>query len=146
VSTPHGEGRGFGEELTNFLMIALIAVLGVAVVLRVAGAVAAFLSGSGQPQVGIAGGVALLFNPAHPAEVLEAPGLNTILYWSIAILLLLMLGSAIGWAWIRWRRHTHNVATDPRRLAGTASSHEVVTSASAKALLRRAVTLRPSLD
>lgn len=127
-------------------MIALIAVFGVAVVLRAAGSIAAFLSGAAQPQVGIAGGVALLFNPTNPAEVLQAPGLNAILYWSIAALLLLMLGSAIGWAWARWRRHSHNVDTDPRRLAGTASSHEVVTSASAKALLRRAVTLLPSLE
>src|SRR3546814_8778081 len=73
-STPHGQGRGFGDELTNFLMIALIAVFGVAVVLRAAGSAAAFLAGSGQPQVGIAGGVALLFNPTNPAEVLRAPG------------------------------------------------------------------------
>ena len=146
MSTPHGQGRSFGDELTNFLMIALIAVFGVAVVLRAAGSVAAFLSGSGQPQVGIAGGVALLFNPTNPAEVLQAPGLNMILYWSIAVLLLLVLGGAIGWAWVRWRRHSHNVDTDPRRLAGTASSREVVTSASAKALLRRAATLRPSLE
>jgi len=132
--------------LTNFLMIALIAVFGVAVVLRAAGSVAAFLAGTAQPQVGIAGGVTLLFSPTNPAEVLQAPGLNAILYWSIAILLLLILGSAIGWAWVRWRRHSHNVDTDPRRLAGTASSHEVATSASAKALLRRAATLRPSLE
>lgn len=127
-------------------MIALIAVFGVAVVLRAAGSVAAFLAGSGRPQVGIAGGVALLFNPTNPAEVLRAPGLNAILYWSIAVLLLLLLGSAIGWAWVRWRRHSHRADADPRRLAGTASSREVVTSASAKALLRRAVTLRPSLE
>lgn len=146
MSTPHGQGRGFGDELTNFLMIALIAVFAVALVLRAAGSAAAFLAGSGQPQVGIAAGVALLFNPTNPAEVLRAPGLNAILYWSIAVLLLLLLGSAIGWAWVRWRRHSHNVDADPRRLAGTASSHEVGTSASAKALLRRAVTLRPSLE
>ena len=146
MSTPHGEGRALGDELTNFLMIALIAVFGVAVVLRAAGSIAAFLSGSGQPQAGIAGGAALLFNPTNPAEVLQAPGLNTILYWSIAILLLLMLGSAIGWAWVRWRRHSHRTDADPRRLAGTASSHEIVISASAKALLRRAATLRPSMD
>ena len=63
MSTPDGQGRGFGDELTNFLMIALIAVFGVAAVLRAAGSIAAFLSGAAQPQVGIAGGVAMLFNP-----------------------------------------------------------------------------------
>ncbi len=146
MSAPGGQGRALGDELTNFLMIALLAVFGVTAVLRAAGSVAAFLSGSGQPQVGIAGGVAVLFNPSNPAEVLHAPGLNTILYWSIAVLLLLVLGGVIGWAWACWRRHARNVDTDPRRLAGTASSHEVVTSASAKALLRRALTLRPSLE
>src|SRR3546814_13244124 len=99
-STPHGQGRGFGDELTNFLMIALIAVFGVAVVLRAAGSVAAFLAGSGQHPVGIAGGVALLFNPTNPAEVLRAPGLNAILYRSLAVLLLLFLGCASVWAWV----------------------------------------------
>lgn len=146
MSTPSGQGRGLGDELTNFLMIALVAVFGVAVVLRAAGSIAAFLAGSAQPQSGITGGVGVLLNPTNPAEVLQAPGLHTILYWSIAVLLLLMLGGAIGWAWVRWRGHSHNVDADPRRLAGTANSHEVVTSASMKALLRRAATLRPSLD
>ena len=146
MSAPRGQGRGLGDELTNFLMIALIAVIGVAVVLRAAGSVAAFLSGAAQPQAGIAGGVALLFNPTNPAEVLQAPGLNTILYGTIAVLLLLMLGGAIGWAWVRWPRHSHTADADPRRLAGAASSHEVVTSASTKALPRRAATLRASLD
>lgn len=146
MSSPPGQGRGLGDELTNFLMIALIAVFSVAVVLRAAGTVTAFLAGLGQPKAGIAGGVGLLLNPTNPAEVLRAPGLNTILYWSVSVFLLLVLGGAIGWAWVRWRRHSRSVDADPRRLAGTASSHEIVTSASAKALLRRAATLRPSLD
>ncbi len=56
MSTPHAQGRGLGDELTNALMIALVAVFGVAVVLREAGSIAAFLTGAAQPDVGIAGG------------------------------------------------------------------------------------------
>ena len=44
MSTPHAQGRGLGDELTNALMIGLVAVFSVAVVLRAAGSIAAFLS------------------------------------------------------------------------------------------------------
>ena len=64
MSTPSGQGRGLGDELTNFLMIALVAVFGVAVVLRAAGSIAAFLAGSAQPQSGITGGVGVLLKRA----------------------------------------------------------------------------------
>src|SRR5699024_12086372 len=50
------------------------------------------------------------------------------------------------WAWVRLRRHSRKVETDPRRLAGTATNHDVAQTASPKALLRRAGTLRPSLN
>ncbi len=50
------------------------------------------------------------------------------------------------WLWIVLRRHTKKAETDPHQLAGVATGHEVETAASAKALLRRAATLRPSLE
>lgn len=146
MSAPQSQGRGLGDELTNALMIALVAVFGVAAVLRAAGSVAAFIAGSAQPGVGIAGSVNVLFEPFDPAEALQAPALNGILYWSVASALLLLLGGTIGWAWMRWRRHSRAADADPHKLVGIASSQEVAVNASAKALLHRAATLRPSLD
>lgn len=140
---PHS--RGLGDELTNALMIGLFALFGVAVVLRGAGSVAAFLAGAEPPEVGFAGGVNVLLAPADPAAALGAPGLNAVVYWVVAALLLGLLTTVIVWAWARIRRHARAVTTDPRQLQGTASGHDVVSSASSKSLLHRAATLRPSL-
>lgn len=47
---------------------------------------------------------------------------------------------------MRLRRHTRQVELDPRRAAGAATRHDVQTTASEAALLRRAGSLRPSLE
>lgn len=146
MSTSHAPGRGRGDELTNALTIGLVALFGVAAVLRGAGSAAAALAGIEQPRVEISGGVRVLFDPADPAAALEAPGLTAVLYWTVAALMLGLLGAVIGWAWVVLRRHSIDINADPRRLQGTASAHEIASRASMKALLRRAVTLRPSLD
>ena len=69
---------------------------------------------------------------------LDADGLNPTVYWIITAAMLAGLVTAGAWAWMRLRHHSRRVETDPRRLAGTATAHEVIQSASAKALLRRA--------
>ncbi|RAE31797.1 type VI secretion protein, partial [Burkholderia multivorans] len=81
-----------------------------------------------------------------PATALDAEGLSPVAYWIVTAILLGGLVTAGGWVWVRLRRHSRRVETDPRRLAGTATAHEVTQTASSKALLRRATTLRPSLD
>lgn len=143
-----GEGRqagSFGDELTNAAMIGLVVLLGVALVLRGAGSVAAWFTGAGQPASGPASGVGVLFNPGDPAAALDAPGLNPVVYWVVASLLFATLVSGGVWAWLRLRRHTHRVEQDPRHLAGIATRHEITAAASEKALLRRAGSLRPGL-
>ncbi|WP_223628915.1 type IV secretory system conjugative DNA transfer family protein [Microbacterium sp. EST19A] len=146
MSTPHAPGRGLGDELTNALIIGLVALFGVAAVFRGAGSVAAALAGIEQPRVGISGGVSVLFDPTDPAAALEAPGLNAVLFWAVAALMLVLTAAAFGSAWVMLRRHSNDNNADPRRLRGTASVHEVASSASVKALLSRAGALRPSLD
>lgn len=145
MTSAQSHSRGLGEELTNALMIGLFALFGFAAVLRGAGSVAAFLTGAKQPEIGFAGGVNVLFAPADPATALGAHGLNAVVYWVVAVLLLGLLTTAIVWAWARIRRHTRALTIDPRKLQGTASGHDVVSSASSKSLLHRAATLRPSL-
>ena len=140
------QSAGMGDELTNAVLIGLVAMFGVALILRGSGSVAAFLTGTPQPTAGPASGLGVLFDPADPAGALSAEGLNPVAYWIVTVVLLGGLGAGVGWVWVRLRRHARTTQADPRRLAGTATGHEVKTTASGKALLRRAGTLRPSLD
>lgn len=135
-----------GDELTNAALAALIGLFGVALILRAAGSVAAFLTGTRQPDAGPAAGLGVLFHPGTPATALHATGLNPLAYWTVTTILLAGLTASGTWVWTRLRRHTRTVETDPRRLAGTATRHEIVQTASTKALLHRAGALRPSLD
>ncbi len=140
------QAGGMGDELTNAALIGLIGMFGIALVLRAAGSVAALLTSTPQPDAGAAAGLAVLFNPGDPATALGADGLNPLVYWLVSTTLLGGLAAGIVWVWIVLRRHTRKTETDPHRLAGIATSHEVKTAASAKALLHRATTLRPSLE
>lgn len=140
------QSGGMGDELTNAALIALIGIFGVALILRAAGSVAAFLTGTPQPEAGPGSGLGVLFNPGDPAAALDAERLDPVAYWAITVLLLGGLATVGAWVWVRLRRHVRKVETDPRRLGGTATGPEVAQTASAKALLRRASTLRPSLD
>lgn len=144
----NGQGRqtgSFGDELTNAAMIGLVVLFGIALVLRGAGSVAAWITGTSQPAGGPASGIGVLFHPGDPATALDAPGLNPVAYWIVASLLLAALVTGGVWAWLRLRRHTHQVEQDPRQMAGVATRQEVMSAASAKALLRRATNLRPGL-
>ncbi len=68
-------------------------------------------------------------SPAHrspkPATALGADGLNPVVYWLVSAALLGGLAAGIVWVWIVLRRYTRKTETDPRRLAGIATSHEV---------------------
>ena len=134
------------DGLANLGIGLLIAAAGFAAILRVAGTIAAFLTGTTQPQAGITAGLTVLLNPADPAAALEADGLNTIAYWITTTLLLIVLGAGVWWVWTKVRHHSQSVQTDPRRLQGIATSGEVSRVASDTALIKRAGTLRPSLD
>src|SRR5699024_7744227 len=99
-----------------------------------------------QPEAGPASGLGVLFNPGNPAAALDSDELNSVAYWITTAVMLAGLVASGVWAWVRLRRHSRKVETDPRRLVGTATNHDVAQTASPKALLRRAGTLRPSLN
>ena len=147
MSTPGQRQAGsMGDELTNAALIGLVGMFGVALILRAAGSVAAFLTGTPQPAAGPASGLGVMFNPGDPAAALDAEGLNTVAYWIVTGLMLAALTTVGAWVWVRLRRRSRKVETDPRRLAGVATRPEVTQAASSKALLRRAGNLRPALD
>lgn len=140
------QAASISDGLANLGIGLLIAAAGIAAILRVAGTIAAFLTGTPQPQAGITAGFTVLLNPTDPAAALEADGLNTIAYWITTTLLIVVLGAGVWWVWTKMRHHSQSVQTDPRRLQGIATSGEVSRVASETALLKRAGTLRPSLD
>ncbi|MFC5274147.1 TraM recognition domain-containing protein [Brachybacterium sacelli] len=147
MSAPQQRQSGsMGDELTNAALIGLVGMFGVALILRAAGSVSAFLTGAPQPEAGPASGLGVLFNPGNPAATLDSDELNSVAYWITAAVMLAGLVAAGVSVWVRLRRHSRKVETDPRRLVGTATNHDVAQTASPKALLRRAGTLRPSLN
>lgn len=147
MTSPAGRhGQVMGDELTNIALAGIGGVIAVALLLRAAGTIAAFLTGAGQPDAGIAAGVGVLFNPGDPAGALGADGLSSVAYWIVAGLLLATITPAGVSGWVLLRRHARKAASDPHRQAGTATPHEAAQVASARALTRRAGTLRPSLS
>lgn len=144
-SAPRPAGS-FGDELSNLGIGLLIAAAILAGILRGAGSVAAWITGTSQPTGGVEAGLGVLLNPGDPAEALDAPGLNAIAYWTTAAVLIVAAGALGWWAWRLLRDQGRQAETDPYRIAGIATRGEVARAASPKALLHRAEHLRPSLD
>lgn len=145
MSRPRSSGS-FGDELTNILLGGFLAVAGLTVLLRGAGSVAAWVTGAGQPRGGIEAGVGVFTNPGDPATVLDAEGLSPVAYWATVVVLLALLAAVGWWVWRTIREHGRRTRTDPYRIVGIPTRADVTTAASAKALLRRAGHLRPSLE
>lgn len=137
--------RQSGDQLTNLALIALVGLAIIALVLRGAGTLAAFLTGCPQPTSGPAAGLAVLARPLDPATALEAPGLDAAAYWVVVVLLLGLLAGIGIWVWRLVVGQRQRAQADPRRLTGTATGGEVARVASRRALLRKAATLRPAL-
>ncbi|MGE3835163.1 MAG: type IV secretory system conjugative DNA transfer family protein [Acidimicrobiia bacterium] len=145
MSTPRPSGS-LGDELSNLGILILISAAILAAILRAAGSVAAWITGTTQPTGGIEAGLGVLLNPGDPATALDAPGLGAVAYWITASVLILVAGAAGWWVWRLLRDHGRQVKTDPYRIAGIATRTEVARAGSEKALLHRAGHLRPSLD
>ena len=145
MSTPR-QGGAFGDELANFGIIALIAAAVIAVLLRVAGTVTAWVTGAVQPAGGVEAGLGVLLHPADPGSALGTDGLNPVAYWIVAGSLIIAVGSAGGWVWRFFREQSRQTKVAPYRIVGIATRTDVTTAASEKALLRRAGQLRPSIQ
>ncbi|MCI1787665.1 MAG: TraM recognition domain-containing protein [Actinomyces sp.] len=145
MSQPQRSGS-MGDELTNAAIIGLLALVAFTLILRGAGSAAAWLSGTGQPSGGPASGIRVLLHPSDPGTALGAANLNPVIYWVVTAVMLTLIGTATVFVWLRVRRFTSAVEADPRRLAGTATRHDITATASTRALLKRAASLRPSLE
>jgi type IV secretory pathway TraG/TraD family ATPase VirD4 len=135
-----------GDELTNAAIIGLLVLAGFALILRGAGSAAAWLTRIPQPTGGPASGIRVLLHPSDPGTALGAANLNPVVYWVVTGLMLTLVGAAAIFVWLRVRRFTMAVEADPRHMAGIATRSDITQAASTKALLKRAASLRPSLE
>jgi hypothetical protein len=137
---------GVDDDLVNLGLILMAATGLITGFLRLAGTVAAWLSGAAQPTNGWTSGFRVLRQPGNPAQALGADGLPAWVYW---LVLAVMLAAVAACGLVLWHHIAgmrHKTIRDPRRLAGVATVRDVRAAASTKALLARGRTLRPSLD
>ncbi len=135
--------RPVNDHLVNVGLAILAAAVASTGILRLAGTIAAFLSGTPAPAKGFASAIGVLASPLDPGRALGATGLSPFVYWPVALLMFaaVCVPAVALVAWWRGRKRAPN----PRRLDGIATRGEIAEVASAKRLLQQAGTLRPSL-
>ncbi len=138
-------GGALGDEMSNLGIGLLIGAAILAGILRIAGSIAAWITGVDQPAGSLDAGLGAILHPADPALALGAPGLNPVAYWATAGVLIAAAGVAGWWVWHAIREHGRQIKADPYRIVGIATRTDVTKAASGTAVLRRAGHLRPSL-
>jgi type IV secretion system protein VirD4 len=134
------------DDLVTNLGLGVLAVAAVGLgVLRVAASVAAFVGGRPQPDVGLAAAVAVVTRPTEPAAVFGSPGLGPVLYWTVVLTILIVACGVAVVGWRLLRRRPLTLARRLARLTGAATRQEITLAASARALVKRAAVLRPSV-
>lgn len=141
MTSPHQPS----QALANLGLVAIAAFAVLAGLLRVAGTIAAWLTGHPAPVGGPATGLGVLASPLDPGTPLEAAGLSPFAYWAVVAVMVAAIAAGCWWTWRLLARARETRKADPRLLAGIATPAEVAKVASAKTLVRRASTFRPSL-
>jgi type IV secretory pathway TraG/TraD family ATPase VirD4 len=130
----------------TLLLTAIFAGAAGSFVLWAGAAITAVLSGQSVPRVDLAAGVrALTQDRGNPSAAWGQPMGPTWLYWTCTASVLTVLVAAVAGIWWVWGRNKTSRDQDPGRLHGLACRAEVAKVAGAKALIRRAGDLRPSL-
>lgn len=139
-----------GADLTGWLLGALGALLGLAVLIRAGAWASCVLTGRPAPDGGLLPALASLGHPVDPAAGWPAPRQlpGPVAYWAGVGLVLL---AAIGLGVLGWRTHRRLVGRSAetnrlRHLPGTADPGEVRRVAGSRAVRARAAVVRPSMD
>ncbi|TWE13086.1 type IV secretory system conjugative DNA transfer family protein [Rudaeicoccus suwonensis] len=140
-----GQTPRSGNDTAVNLGLGAVAAIGVlAGLLRIAGAIAAWVGDTKQPAGNIGAGLGVLTHPTQPSVALRAPGLSPFAYWAVVAVLLIAAGAG-AWLVLRLVR-SQTSSDDRRRRAGIATPAQIRKVASGRALRRRGGTLRPSLN
>ena len=140
---PHA--RPVDDALVNLGVILVAAVCTLAGLLWGTGTLAALLVGASRPGGGIGAGLKVLADPQSPGVALGSPSIPAVAFW-LVFALVAAVTAVVGWfGWRRFDIARQRYRRDPRRLAGIATAQDVRATASRRALVRRAGTLRPAL-
>jgi type IV secretion system protein VirD4 len=137
--------RNANDELVNLALIGLVGIVAVALALGFAGEVASLATNQPSPNRGVADGLRVLADPAHPGRALATPRLSPVAYWAVVAFLLSATSSIVWGAWRVTSRMRHRSSHDPHKIQGIAGRRDIDVAASRKALVRRGQTLRPSI-
>lgn len=137
--------RPVDDQIVNLLLGLILALAGLAGLLWLAGVITAWAQSLPRPRGGLGDVPRLLTHPLQPDQAFGTHGLSALAYWTVATILALVI-AGLGWyGWHLVTRVQEASVRDPHRRAGTATAHDVASTASARALLKRAANLRPSL-
>lgn len=139
--TLNGSAPGV-ETLTNVALGAVAVVVAGAGMLRLAVTMCCWVQQLPNPPAGIEASASIIRTPWHPGGAVGVPALSPVLYWAIVAV---MVAVATGACYLAWRLLRSTSRSDPRRMSGTATRHDIAGAASARALRTRSHTLRPSL-
>ncbi len=142
----HTNTSAQSETLTNLLVGLLAGGIGVGMLLWLAGALSATVCGYRWPPRRLTAGYAAFAHPADPSRAWHVPVGPPAVYWAITTLVLAAAATLAVVGWRLWRADSGRPSKDPTRLPGLASRGEAKTVAGRKGLLRKADTLRPSLQ
>jgi type IV secretion system protein VirD4 len=104
------------------------------------------LSGHGTPKGGLLTPLMALTSASDPSRSWSRPVGPPALYWGLTVIIAMALGGLALVVATKVHRRASSAKADPRQLRGLASHHDVDHVAGPKALLRRASSLRPSLN
>jgi len=131
---------------TDMALGVLLGAAGLAAVLWAGAVASAWVSGHKVPHAQVADGFVAFAHAADPSLAWHAPVGPAVLYWALSVLVVAAAGlGAYGFWRLLRSTATQTNSSDPLRADGLATRAEVRTAAGGKALLGRAITLRPSL-
>jgi type IV secretory pathway TraG/TraD family ATPase VirD4 len=125
----------------------IAAFVAAALLLWTGAATATWLTGRPVPRQHLPQHLALLLrHPANPSAAWGQPMPTAGWYWTITTAIGVLTTAVLTAAVIGWRRLTRDHATGPGQVPGLAGAREIARAAGAASIVRRAQTLRPSLD
>jgi type IV secretory pathway TraG/TraD family ATPase VirD4 len=134
---------GSSSDTSLFLLAGAVAT---GAALWAAGALSALVAGHQVPRGHPLAGLEALAHVSDPSRAWGAPVGPTGLYWTVVGAVVLVIAGVAVLVWRVVRRANRTGEEDPARIEGLATRRQVETVAGAKLLVRRAGTLRPSLD